>query len=153
MSVAHLGTRRYWKGRAVMYRFYDADGRLLYVGATTDLIRRTSEHRQSAWWFQLIAKTRLQVFPDLAAAKAAESVAIQEEEPIANIVGTGRQSHDKSWPKWTKRDHALAEEFSTRVIRQLSRPLPADIARREAAERALAEIRTHDAYDALENVL
>lgn len=112
----------FWKGRPVMYRCYDATGRLLYVGATVNLPRRMGEHRQAAWWMEIVTKFRLQVFPSLEAARAAESLAIQEEEPIANVVGTGRQAHDKSWPLWTKRDHALAEEFRTRWMREERKP-------------------------------
>lgn len=115
---------RYWKGRSVLYRFYDADGRLLYVGCTVDLARRTSEHRQMSWWFQMVTKTRLQVFVAEEAARAAEAVAIQEEQPAFNKVGTGRRLGYATWPEdhWTAEDRDLAERWRLRYLERLGVP-------------------------------
>lgn len=104
----------FWRGKAVMYRCYDKTGRLLYVGSTINMPRRMSDHRQAAWWMPLVIKTRMQVFPTVEAARAAESLAIQEKTPLCNIVGTGRSASDKSFPLWTRADRAMAEAFSTR---------------------------------------
>jgi hypothetical protein len=104
----------YWKGRNVLYRMYDATGRLVYVGSTNNVPRRMTEHRLQAWWMAIVTKTRLQVFPTLEAARAAEAVAIQEEQPAANVVGTGRTARDKSFPLLTAADRRLAREFRLR---------------------------------------
>lgn len=101
--------------RPVVYRLYDRK-RLIYVGATVDLSRRLGEHRKAAWWFPLVTRSRLQVFPDLDSARAAESVAIQEEAPMFNQLGTGRPP--KSEAHWTRRDRAMAHEFATRWMRE-----------------------------------
>lgn len=42
-----------------VYRCFDADGRLLYIGCTVDVERRLTAHRRSAAWFPLLASVRL----------------------------------------------------------------------------------------------
>lgn len=39
-----------WFQGNVLYRFYDPDGQLLYVGITSDFYRRCYEHSSKSWW-------------------------------------------------------------------------------------------------------
>lgn len=77
--------RKYWGGRFVMYRCYDADDRLLYVGATSSLADRLEDHRNQAEWFTAHSRLRVQVFGDYADALAAERAAIRAEAPLFNV--------------------------------------------------------------------
>lgn len=109
---------KFLDGTPTVYRLYDGKGRLIYVGSSFRLRIRLSEHR-GTWWWQMVTKAKFQVFPTVEAARAAESVAIQEEEPLCNIIGTGRQAHDKSWPLWTKADWKLHDQWYAEHVRRM----------------------------------
>jgi excinuclease UvrABC nuclease subunit len=74
----------YWR-RTCVYRAYDADGALLYVGLSMNLEGRLSKHRRSAWWPKADEIT-VQWFENRESAQAAERAAIRDEDPIYNIV-------------------------------------------------------------------
>lgn len=70
----------------VVYRVYDATGRLIYIGATSNLPKRLTYHRSQAWWWSLAAHvTESQVYPDMEAAHDAEWAAIAAESPAFNL--------------------------------------------------------------------
>jgi hypothetical protein len=75
-------------GPTVLYRHYDAGGRLLYVGIT-DAGRggkRWLEHQDDKPWFCLVAHSTVShPYPTKADALYAEAVAIRDENPIHNI--------------------------------------------------------------------
>ena len=96
----------------VMYRCYDADERLIYVGSTSSWMRRLSEHRKQSWWFPILARTVTEANPTLEAAQAAEATALQEERPTFNWRDTGRRWLERR-DDWTAADHALHEQWST----------------------------------------
>ena len=89
----------------VLYRCYDKAGRLIYVGSTSSYRRRLSEHLRHSWWYSLTDRLATRQYPSLEAARAAEEVAIQEEQPVFNTACTGR-----AWlarrDHWTEADHA-----------------------------------------------
>lgn len=66
-----------------LYRYYDARGRLLYVGISYHVIIRASQHRDAPWYSEYVT-SRVQHFPTRAEAAAAEINAIQRERPIHN---------------------------------------------------------------------
>ena len=74
---------------ACVYRFFDAEDRLLYVGCTVNLQKRKQEHDRDKPWFSDVARTETVHFPTWAAARQAEAQAIQEERPVYNRMGTG----------------------------------------------------------------
>lgn len=60
----------------VLYRFYDAEGTLLYVGITNNLRRRCEEHRLKGWFPEIV---RVHVVP----CRNVEQAAEMEELAIA----------------------------------------------------------------------
>lgn len=75
----------------VVYRCYDADDRLLYVGHTHDINQRLDVHR-SQWGNPASAALNMRMvrhteaeYPDKASAKAAEIQAIYDEAPVLNL--------------------------------------------------------------------
>jgi len=95
----------FWKDRRVLYRAYDADGRLLYIGRTSNLERRVAEHRTDKWWWRpLVVKIRAELSPSEVDAKATELAAIKAEEPVFNQMGFSDWS---STSRWSLADHAL----------------------------------------------
>src|SRR6201986_3880091 len=72
---------------AQLYRCFDAEGNLLYVGATKNVFQRIIEHKvQSGHWFRSVTRVEIQHFDSRKEALAAEAVAITLENPKHNTV-------------------------------------------------------------------
>jgi predicted GIY-YIG superfamily endonuclease len=78
-----------------VYRHYDEQGVLLYVGCTFDPRTRAAAHKANSWWFDQVATTRLIIFPDREYALQREREAIADEHPLFNI--RGRWPHRAMW--------------------------------------------------------
>lgn len=75
-----------------LYRFYDQDERLLYVGVTS-VPRWDGGHRRDKAWWEEVAVAKVEHFPERTTALTAERYAIQHEKPEYNVVhnsGNGR---------------------------------------------------------------
>lgn len=70
--------------KTILYRYFDSEGQLLYVGITGNQLKRQSQHRRTAVWFDQIASAKFQHFDTREAAFSAEVEAIQQEKPIFN---------------------------------------------------------------------
>jgi predicted GIY-YIG superfamily endonuclease len=68
-----------------VYRHYDRDGHLLYVGISLSAIERLREHRRGSRWFREIARIEIERHATRALAIAAEANAIRNERPLYNI--------------------------------------------------------------------
>jgi hypothetical protein len=81
-----MGKRNIWAGRTAVYRFFDATGRLLYVGVATWPPTRWKQHaREKSWWGDVADKTTAW-HPTRVEAERAEAVAINTEKPLHNDV-------------------------------------------------------------------
>jgi len=69
----------------LVYRMYDVDGRLLYVGQTSSMAERLRAHRTATPWFDEIACVTSVAVPDRASALAEEATTIREERPLYNV--------------------------------------------------------------------
>jgi len=90
--------------RTAVYRHYNADGCLLYVGISISPIYRTAQHVKNSDWACDVTRIDLEWFDDRASAADAEAKAIKAERPlhnrahnthnavteIINIIGGGR---------------------------------------------------------------
>jgi hypothetical protein len=70
-----------------LYRHFDSEGCLLYVGISLSAIARLAAHRVRSSWFNRIARVEIKRFPSREDAEAAELEAIRTEKPLHNIVG------------------------------------------------------------------
>lgn len=68
-----------------LYRHYDVDGVLLYVGISNRKLARIEQHRIGAAWFARIAYIEFQDCRDRDHAERAETWAIQTECPLFNV--------------------------------------------------------------------
>lgn len=75
--------------RFVVYRCFDASGRLIYIGSSGDLEQRLAAHAASSWWYSLADRVDIEPYPTIAAARAAEFAAIKSELPAFNCRHTG----------------------------------------------------------------
>jgi len=73
-----------------VYRYFDADGGLLYIGVAFDVLKRAEGHRRHAEWWPLAATYTEELFPTRTAALAAEAEAIRTEHPLFNVVHNRR---------------------------------------------------------------
>jgi predicted GIY-YIG superfamily endonuclease len=87
-----------------LYRLWNADHTLLYVGITDDLEARTEEHRADKPWWDEVAQVSTEELPTRRRALEAETRAIYWEQPRYNILGSPRYSAD-----WEARYHALED--------------------------------------------
>lgn len=67
-----------------VYRHFDQEGRLLYVGMTKDIAKRRSQHSHSSLWFGVSVRETVEWYSDHASASTAETLAISTEAPIHN---------------------------------------------------------------------
>lgn len=70
--------------RTVLYRHYDRNAVLLYVGITNHALNRLSNHRTGSSWFENVACSTYEWFNTRAGALAAERRAIENEKPLFN---------------------------------------------------------------------
>lgn len=73
-----------------VYRFFDARGRLLYVGRSANPKRRFAKHAAEQPWWHEVDRWQVEWFPDGAAAAVEETQRIRRDEPLYNIVGQAR---------------------------------------------------------------
>ena len=68
-----------------LYRFFDAEGVLLYVGISSIGAMRWVGHQSREWWID-VATVTTEHFPDRDLAAEAEIVAIRTEKPRHNVI-------------------------------------------------------------------
>lgn len=68
-----------------LYRFWDGDGVLLYVGITDVPGARFKQHAKSKDWWWRVAQVTVEHFESRAELELAEVAAIQSEKPLHNI--------------------------------------------------------------------
>lgn len=69
-----------------LYRFYDAQGSLLYIGITLNPSQRWATHSKDKPWWSDVANITIEQHPDRASVLAAERAAILAEGPRHNVV-------------------------------------------------------------------
>lgn len=73
--------------RAAVYRLYDTEGALLYIGSAYDPEERCREHRKTPWWPEVASRTE-EWFDYRGTAYAEEMKAIGVEKSKYNRMGT-----------------------------------------------------------------
>lgn len=72
-------------GPTQLYRHFDVDGVLLYVGISLNALLRLAQHQAASAWFLEITRVEIELFADRSAALEAEKRAIRDERPKYNI--------------------------------------------------------------------
>ncbi|MEW1813257.1 GIY-YIG nuclease family protein [Pseudarthrobacter phenanthrenivorans] len=69
-----------------VYRVYDCQGRLLYVGSSVDAFTRLNQHKKEHQpWYPLAHEFEVIRYADGWTARYFEAVAIRDESPIWNV--------------------------------------------------------------------
>ncbi|MDJ0460615.1 hypothetical protein [Streptomyces sp. H27-C3] len=99
MSVQNEATDQ---RRAAVYRLWDTDGNLLYIGSAYSPGMRAKAHRAKPWWPLAVRRTD-EWHPSREAAYVAETVAIEQARPPGNkISGPGAVAVPAQGPKATR---------------------------------------------------
>lgn len=69
-----------------LYRHFDKEGILLYIGVSLNSIKRLSQHQNNAHWFPFIRQIKIESFDTREAALEAERIAITIENPLHNLL-------------------------------------------------------------------
>ena len=85
MDVSTVSTGQPEGVPTCLYRHFDADGKLLYIGISLNGLARLHQHQKSSAWFYRIARVDMAWFPSRGEAEAAERAAIVAERPAHNI--------------------------------------------------------------------
>lgn len=70
-----------------LYRHFDKDEALLYVGLTRNILARTGAHSHLKDWFDRVTKITIERYETRQDGLQAERDAIQAENPVFNIAG------------------------------------------------------------------
>jgi predicted GIY-YIG superfamily endonuclease len=115
-AVAEVAEMMHAERRGVhsLYRHFDKEGRLLYVGRTNDYARRTGEHAKSKPWWKDVASSTVEHYPTFKALSEAEKRAIETEYPVEN------DHHNRANPRRRirKKDLRVDQRLSTKRIEQ-----------------------------------
>jgi predicted GIY-YIG superfamily endonuclease len=75
-----------------LYRFYNAAGKLLYIGITNSPKARFADHRKKKSWWPEVAVREICHYPTRTAVLVAEQAAIKAERPVHNVIyNSGRE--------------------------------------------------------------
>ena len=94
-----------------LYRQYNANRELLYIGISCNVGSRTSQHKK-ATWFKEIAIISIEHFPDRESALAAEILAIKKEKPLYNFL------HSKVRIAKNKRSIAITRPINEWLVKK-----------------------------------
>ena len=84
----------------VVYRMFDKDGTLLYLGCTT-FLSRLGHHQATRPWFHEVQTITLEWTPDWLAGRQLEMAAIQHERPRYNLLQHNPDTVGRSTTEYT----------------------------------------------------
>ncbi|MCT9092888.1 GIY-YIG nuclease family protein [Streptomyces sp. ASQP_92] len=77
--------------RTALYRLYDVNDRLLYVGITANPKARWSAHSRDKHWWPEVARKAIEWFETRKSAERIEKIEVEEERPRYNKVFNGSE--------------------------------------------------------------
>lgn len=106
----------------VLYRFWSADGELLYIGITNDPHERFRSHRATKPWWRAVATITLERHPDRTTLAAAEQKAIRDEGPTYNVTHANQSTPQPM--RVSKRAPTHISRDASSFIGTIQRPKP-----------------------------
>jgi GIY-YIG catalytic domain len=133
-----------------VYRFYDRDCTLLYVGISSNLGTRWASHATVKTWWKLVATRTVAMYGSRDEAEEAEKVAIRTENPVHNVVGR-KEPTPKPKPKPPARKAPLTFQERFDAIRRAQSLRETFVFHESFLDKidAYAEAHEHDRYMAL----
>lgn len=100
----------YPAGRNALYRLYDSESVLLYVGISHDPDERLKQHAGDKPWWHHVARRQIVWLDSREEALKAEAEAMVEERPLYN----GYHHLGKGWPQKARKYDDTAERATVR---------------------------------------
>ena len=91
-----------------LYRHFDREGRLLYVGISMNVFARLAQHRRESHWYSQITRVEIEHFDSREEVLAAEGEAIRGENDHPPLFGQSSM---------TRRPAAITQAEMQRAIR------------------------------------
>lgn len=104
------------QGPTQLYRHFDANGKLLYIGISLSALHRLAGHKEHSHWFRDIARVEIETYPTRAEALKAERAAILAEQPLYNIRCRRDLKACDTEPR-SKRAKASESDLVSRIVR------------------------------------
>jgi len=79
-----------------LYKHYDKNGVLLYVGISLNHLHRLAQHRGGSFWFNDISRIDIEPYESREMALKAERDAIINNKPLHNIAKLSAEEHRKA---------------------------------------------------------
>lgn len=132
-------------GATDLYRYFDDQERLLYVGISFSAVARASQHRSDKGWWREVARMDVAHYETRSEALTAESAAIRSEKPIHNVIGNTESARSMARRMTEKPSAATVEKAKRNVIEivgmwALVPPEDADFPRVENQVRIMSEV-------------
>ena len=102
--------------KTTLYRHFNANGKLLYVGISLSALQRLSQHADHSDWYNKISRVEMEHFPDRPSAMAAEKKAVISEGPLHNI-------HYKKTPNKTRYQEYAEQSRDDMTARVVFKPV------------------------------
>lgn len=128
--MSRYGVSIDYSRRTALYRLFDSEGRLLYVGITFNPRNRWAGHSATKSWWKQVVRREIEWHETRYAAEAAERAAILAERPLYNIAGA--EEPPPSMAPKTRR-------IRSAVLDEDDRELMAAAAQRRKSKAALQE--------------
>ena len=103
-----------------VYRIYDADDALLYVGITNNLTTRWSGHKSNPWWRVEGNRYDVRWYPTRAVAAMEEKHAIMTEDPKYNSLCRSSNAAEPKYPGvYSAKEIAEFFHFGIKTVREM----------------------------------
>jgi excinuclease UvrABC nuclease subunit len=89
--------------RTALYRLYDAEDRLIYVGITSNPKARWAAHSRDKHWWPEVARKSVEWFETRKSAGRIEKIEVEEERPLYNKVFNGTERRTELYNQELKR--------------------------------------------------
>lgn len=99
-----------------LYRFYDADDRLLYVGISLNAAHRASEHRRDKSWWPAVERMTVERAANRAKALELERAAIISERPLHNVHHNSRPASVEPTPLATTEESSMPHSLIGKYV-------------------------------------
>lgn len=108
-----------------LYRWFDADGALLYVGISANLAVRTGAHAKRSPWARFASQSSVERFTTRGDALAAERAAIEVERPLFNRAHNDTAEARKRLTEYLVK-HSPRTPAGTRLMDEYRKPQASD---------------------------
>lgn len=100
--------------RTALYRLYDADGQLLYVGISSNPDARWRQHASEKGWWSDVTTKSVEWFETRKSAHRVEVAEIEDDEPLHNCTGEKCERRQQARRMAKAREDAVRNPGRTR---------------------------------------